>query len=327
MAAILLIILTKLNDTYQNTDKQKENLVKIIRILLLTLCTITLSITALENTIFTPKNTIIATDLDDTLIKHPYYQKIYLLLGGIWQNPLNSYNWLTAIFNIKNYHIDALQGKEESATTGLTFQCLFYACQDETFIPYIPWIRETIENSYYYIEGTKEIYHYLKNTKGYTIVITTNGDRVSYDAIHKALNFDIVAQQAFVAHPKNNDPILDILKKVAQKNTTPPEYKQLLNQALTVQPSNIIHHVPSAKPYQKYFEYIIDTLGQEKNIIFIDDKQKNIDGFNNVPNNSNAQRHGILFTNAQKLANELIKLGILSETEDKTLLNKIYKRG
>lgn len=101
MAAILLIILTKLNETYQNTDKQKENLVKIIRILLLTLCTITLSITALENTIFTPKNTIIATDLDDTLIKHPYYQKIYLLLGGIWQNPLNSYNWLTAIFNIK----------------------------------------------------------------------------------------------------------------------------------------------------------------------------------------------------------------------------------
>jgi hypothetical protein len=303
--------------------------------LLLLLCAITLAMTASENKSLDPESTVIAADIDGCIIQPSYYQKINFVLNGIWKDPLNSYQWLQSLSNIKARRarqadekkraLNANDAENENPISGVTFEFLNHACEDETLMPYLPLIIETIENSREYIEDTKTILQYLKEQKNYEVVGATNKDRVSYDIADKKLNLGNIIEKAFVSHPNNDNPALDRFKEVGSRENVAPEFKQLLNQVLNAQPSHKIHHVPSAKPHQD-FDYMINTLGTEKNVIFIDDKKENIDGFNNTPNNSKAQRHGIHFTSAQTLADEFVKLGILSETDDKTLLDKIYKR-
>jgi hypothetical protein len=101
------------------------------------------------------------------------------------------------------------------------------------------------------------------------------------------------------------------------------DYKELAYQALEAKPTNTIFHATSAKPDIAYFQYMEKIINGNKNLIFVDDQKANIEGFNTLQKNTTALRYGIHFTDPIQLADELIKLGILSPIEDRKLLDDI----
>ena len=117
------------------------------------------------------------------------------------------------------------------------------------------------------------------------------------------------------------------IKEFADLPTTPADYKKLAYASLTAQPTNIIFHAPSKKPELPYFQYMAKTVGKNKNQIFIDDQSANAQGFNKLQKTTTKLRYGIYFKNPSQLAEEFIKLGILSEMYDKELVDEIRYPG
>lgn len=283
----------------------------------------------------TSENTILIFDIDEVVIKESFWIKPKLLLGGIYQNPFNAINYIYAFLNLKSAitpdaHnvIKALFDDYDNPINGITFILLYQGMRDPLLTQYVAWILETMEYSRSFIDGTHEIMSYLKE-KGYTIVFATNKDHVSYDMTVQVFGekFTNLATKTFVAQPGNTPATLAQLKEFANQPTTNQSYKQLTYRALTIQPTETVVHVPSTKPNIEYFQYIENIVGVDKNIMFIDDQAKNVNGFNKLQETSLALRYGIQFENAKQLAAELIKLGILSVEDDKEFLVKkgMYK--
>lgn len=271
---------------------------------------------------FTPANTIISSDLDGVLISTPSsWTLVKLIYDGITYNPFNGLTYLSAM-----YHAGKTYPKD---VNGLTFLLLFQGMRDNNLLPYVDVMLNTIESSRRFITGTEKIYRYLKDKKGYTIVFATNNDRIAYEISAQSLGQDLtsLAEYVFVAQPGNSDKTISQLQTFADQPTTPENYKKLLSTALTIKPTDIILHAPDRKPDGAYYDYIEEFLGANKNIIFIDDKKENVDGFCNRPNKTNIYRYGIQFKNPEQLADEFIGLGILSETDDQELLNEIRYPG
>lgn len=285
--------------------------------------------------LLSPTNTVFAFDLDDVVLQKSFSHKGKLVLGGILQNIFTAPDYIGALMNIrKKYQRNSAGVKEDlsdehgNPINGLTFQFLYHGMRDQRLTPYVSWIVNTMEHSRAFIEGTKKIIEYLKK-KNYTIVFATNKDRVSYDITTQALGneFTTLSTKVFVAHPGNNITTINALKTFAELPTTCQSYKDLEYKARTIQPTEIIFHAPSRKPDLAYFQFMQDIIGTNKNIIFVDDKQENVDGFNELQASTSALRHGIQFDNPLQLAKELIKLGILSKTDDKELLNELRYPG
>jgi hypothetical protein len=280
----------------------------------------------------TPQNTEINFDIDAVLIE----QKNYILypkiiLTGIWQNPLNTINYISALMNLKSaytkdeYGNERMYDQNDNKINSLTFQFLYHGIRDPRLTPYIANIVKNTENSNWYIPGTIKICKYLKYNKGYTINFATNKDRVSYEltAQNFGNEFASIPTKVFVAHPGNNQAFLHQIKEFADRPTTPMDYKELAYQALEAKPTNTIFHATSAKPDIAYFQYMEKIINGNKNLIFVDDQKANIEGFNTLQKNTTALRYGIHFTDPIQLADELIKLGILSPIEDRKLLDDI----
>jgi len=293
-------------------------------------CSATLPIESL-----TPENTVFSFDIDDVIIQKSFWHKGKLVVGGILQNIFGATDYIRALLNVKNsYKRDSNGVKEDlcdkhgNEIGGLTFHFLYLGMRDPRLTPYVAWIIETVEHSLCFIDGTKKIIAYLK-AKGYTIVFATNKDRVSYDMTAEALGneFTHIAAKVFVAHPGNSETILAQLKEFAELPTTPVSYKQLEYKTRTAQPTTTILHAPDRKPALPYFQYMENTVGADKHIIFIDDKIENVNGFDKLQEATTALRHGICFKNAMQLAEELIKIGILSEIDDKKFLDELRYPG
>lgn len=267
----------------------------------------------------TPDNTIIISDIDDVLIKKSFF--------------------LTSIAYLKNFVGDykkdaddikkALIDKKGDSINGLTFHLLYHGMRKSYLTPYTAWMVEHLETSRRFIDGTEKIYRYLK-AKGYTIVFATNKDRISYDLTAQALGneFTSLPSKIFVAHPSNSPELIAQLQTFADRVTTPRSYKELLKKALNIEPTEMILHAPGKKPDQKYYDYVEQHLDSTKNMIFIDDKAINVEGFvDTLRNQFSAERIGIVFKNAQQLAQEFVNLGILSEIDDANLLEEIRYPG
>ncbi len=269
--------------------------------------------------IFTPANTIIVTDLDDVLIEKSFFLRIMAKLKHV----AGDYKKDTKKANKK------LNIKKDNSIGGITFNLLYHGMRKSYLTPYAAFMAEKLEKSHNYIDGTEKIYRYLKDVKGYPIVIATNKDRVSYDITAQTLGNKLtgLASTVFVAHPGTNPELIAELKAFADLPTTAASYKNFLNKALTIEPTERILHAPSSKPDPAYYNYVEQNLEKDKNIIFIDDKKRNIDGFKNVQQTTSAERVGILFKKPEQLAQEFVNLGILSETEDAQLLEDIRYPG
>jgi hypothetical protein len=116
-----------------------------------------------------------------------------------------------------------------------------------------------------------------------------------------------------------------MLQDFANKPTIPKKYKDMVYKAINIQPTKKIIHVPSKKPHREYFDYVIEDIGPDRDMIFIDDNQKNVDTFNALQKDSFYLRRGIVYQkkNPEQFIQELIKLNLVSEVEDKRLLNDI----
>ena len=286
-----------------------------------------------------PDTTFFAFDIDDVLVESSMFHKFNLVVGGILYQPLNSYNWIMSLLQIKNSykkdangHREDLYDEDGNAINGLTFHFLYHGMRDKNIAPYVPWIINILEYSRTPIAGTVEICNYLKKEKGYMIVFATNKDRISYDAFAQTSGKSIthLPEKVFVAQPGNHPNLIKKIRDFAKQDQVPTNYKQLLYKTITVQPTEHIRHVPSTKPQATYYEYVHKTMKKEnnkKNMIFIDDKQNNIDGVREygkqVADNSNVA--GITFKNPHQLVQALIQLNILSTTYDKEFISKMDK--
>jgi FMN phosphatase YigB (HAD superfamily) len=212
---------------------------------------------------------------------------------------------------------------------GFTFHLLFHGMRDNNLTPYVQLVLDAVESSRCFIKDTKKIYDYLRYKKGYSIVLATNNDHVAYEISAKALGeeFTRLADYVFVAQPGNSSAFLSRLQDFAMQPATPQTYKNLLYKVLTIQPTKNIIHTPGKKPEYEYYHFIEQQFNPQKNIIFIDDQQENVDGFNVLQKNNIALRYGIQFKSPQQLIEDFIKLGILSEVQDKQFLEEIRCSG
>src|SRR5690606_192292 len=135
----------------------------------------------------------------------------------------------------------------------------------------VPFLK-SIENIRYLDQNIIKLIKHLKS-QGYTIVFATNKDRSSYDrsAQHYGTALTDLADKVFVAHPGNNETFLKKLKTFIEnnKNTLPQSYVKLAEKTLEAQPTNIIYHAPTHKPNASYYNYVFDTVGRDKNVVFI----------------------------------------------------------
>ena len=282
--------------------------------------------------ILTPQNTEIIFDVDEVLIEKMGYgiYQTKLAIGGFLRNPFNAINFISAMFNLKNAFVKNSNGTTTmrddngNKVNGLTFQFMYQGIRDPHFTPYVAWFCETIETTRWLIHGTIQIANYLKE-KGYSINFATNKDHVSYISTVHGFGDTLtsIPTKVFIAHPGNNAGFLAQIKEFAARPTTPADYKKLAYQSLQAQPTDKIFHAPGRKPELIYFQYVEKIIGPEKNLIFIDDQKPNSDAFNTLQKHTTALRDGINFKNPIQLADELIKIGILSETNDKKLLDDI----
>jgi hypothetical protein len=282
-----------------------------------------------------PKATLLF-DVDDVIIQKSPTYKIGLVLGGIYQNPLNSHNYLNALSRIRSrYTYDAdgvrenLCDAHDNPINGLESHFLYHGAQDNGALsPYVPWIVQYLESSNRYIDGTRKIILRLIE-KGHPIAIGTNKGRISFDLTEQAFgpDFSKLATHKFVAHPGIHPATVKDLQAFAEQNHVPACYKEFLQKTLTVQPTDTIHHVPTPKPDINYYRYACNIIGSDKDIFFIDDKLSNVTSYNTLQNETSFVRQGIQFNNPIQLASDLVKIGILSETEDRALLEDVRYPG
>jgi hypothetical protein len=264
---------------------------------------------------FNPSNTIIISDINEVLVDS---SELILNVGRQLKK--------IADYFVKNSETSAKESSRDDRPNGTTFNLLYQAMRRPYIIPYIPWILNHRKKVHHFITGTEKIYHYLKYTKGYTFVFATNQDHLSYNMMPLILGklFTCLPDKVFVAQPGNSPEIIAMLQTFANAPTTPANYKQLLEQALTIKPTEIVLHAPRKKPEAAYFQYVEEHLDKNKNMIFIDDMINNVIAFEKaLQNNAPAKRIGLHFKDPKQLAEEFIKLGILSEIDDKELLDEI----
>jgi FMN phosphatase YigB (HAD superfamily) len=282
----------------------------------------------------TPENTVVIFDIDDVIIKKSPWLKPKIFVSGLSLNPFTSINYIRALSHLKDANTRDAHGIKKAffddygnPINGLTFHLLYQGMRDPLFAPYVAQIVKTIEQSRCFIDDTRDIINYLKE-KGYEIVFATNKDRISYNIAAKALGdeFTKLPDKVFVAQPGNANITINQIKEFAKKSKD-KSYKKLAYKACTIQPTKTIFHAPSAKPDIAYFQYVENNIGPDKNMIFIDDKKINVNGFNMLQETTATLRHGIAFKNGKQLITDLINIGILSIVDDKDFLIKkgMYK--
>src|SRR5579872_651224 len=242
------------------------------------------------------------------------------------------------VWNMKTFFLNLLAQlksdesfeKKQSGLDNLTLKILDYGRLYPLFAAYTPWLIEYIGKARYINQPIHDLYKQLKE-EGYHIMIATNKDHLLYDLSIDALGDEIpnIANKVFVSEPSNNEAAVAQLQAFADKPTTPANFRNMLNKVLTIQETETIIHVTSKKPNLDYFKYIIEQIGPDNDMIFIDDIKENVDAFNALQKDSSYLRRGIVYdqSNLQQFTQELTQLGLVSEMRYKKLLDDIAYPG
>jgi hypothetical protein len=189
-----------------------------------------------------------------------------------------------------------------NAVNGLTAQMITLGMQHPESARFIAPLLDIIESSRKLDKNVVEI---IKMTE-LPIVWSTNMDSLTYQKTAKRHGLDTIAIAAIVT----KQPLSPEVLAFVQRANTPASYRSLVDRYHNDKETNTIFHAPGQKPNPEYFEYVKKVVGN-KNTCFIDNKPKNIAGFNKaLPSTETTQHIGIHFKNAEQLINELIKLGI-----------------
>jgi hypothetical protein len=258
------------------------------------------------------KKPIIITDFDEVWVEKPY-----------WLETLAHLQFLLKDTKNKN------APKKTARLATVTLQLLDYGRRHPRLALFVPTLIRMVGKSRNIIDGTHCIYRYLKEQKGYTIVIATNRDRISYDLTMEKLGKKImpIITKAFVFEGVSDQDAIAQLKSFAFTTTPINDYQMMLKRVLNVKPTDTIIHIPTAKPNVSYFNVVVNNLGADHDMIFIDDMLDNVISFKSLQQQTKALRHGIQFLNPQQLAQELVKCGILSEADDREFLQEINYPG
>jgi len=265
----------------------------------------------------TPENTFFISDFDEVWINKT---------SGL--NALAQLQFMETLFKSKKSSPQPTEQKVRKFGN-LPLRLLDYGRRYPTFASYIPGLIEYVGKSRCVNQPIDNLYKHLKK-EGYPIIIATNKDHMLYDLAIEALGNEIpnMVDKVFVAEPASNEDAIAQLQAFADKPTTPTNYKNMLNKALALKATEKIIHVPSKKPDKEYFKYVTEKIDPNNtlNIIYIDDKQENIDAINALQNH---RYIGIVYdqNNPSQFTQELIKLGIVSEMNNKKLLDDIRYPG
>jgi len=291
---------------------------------LLFLTTIFCYVTLATEQPMTPENTIFLTDYDDVLLN-----KSFSL------NALAQLQFIETLFKSKKsspqpYSAEATKGRPTEQKVrkfgNLPLRLLDYGRRYPIFASSTPGLINYIGKSRRINEPIYNLYKHL----GYPIMIATNKDHMLYDLSIEILGNKIpnMVDKVFVAEPPSDENALAQLQAFADKPKTPENYKKMLNKALSLHSTNSVIHVPSKKPDPEYFKYVTEKIDPNNNIniIYVDDKQENIDAINAL---QKKQYRGILYdpNNPTAFTQELLKLGVVSEMRDKKLLDDIRYPG
>lgn len=281
---------------------------KILKSLLLTgiLCSATL----IQSIALTPENSVIACDIDQVVLDLPRsqwpviaYKSVKLIHNTQDMVDLPKTLWhMYKEFTQKTNGVRGIHDEQGNKVDGLTAQMITLGMHHQESTRFIAPIMEIIEQSRQLNHNVVKV---IKDTN-LPIVWATNKDSLSYQKAAKKHGLSTIAPKAVVTkYPLSNGVL-----KYAQRADTPANYRQLVEQYDNDKETETIIYAPGQKPDLEYFERVAKVVGPEKNIIFIDDKKKNVAGFNQLPNSDNAQRIGIQFKNAAQLKSELNKLGL-----------------
>lgn len=281
---------------------------KILQSVLLTgiLCSTAL----IQSIALTPENTVIAHDIDGVILNLPKsqwpviaYKSVKLIHNKEDMVDLPKTLWyMYKGFTQKTNGVKGIRDEHGNKVEGLTAQMITLGMHHKEATRFVAPILEIIEDSR---QLDHNVIKTIKNTN-LPIVWATNKDSLTYQRAAKKHGLDAIANKAIVTkYPLSNGVL-----KYAQRADTPANYRQLVEQYDNDKETETIIHAPSQKPDLEYFERMAAVVGPEKNIIFLDDKKKNIAGYNQLPSSDTAQRIGIHFKNVAQLKNELNKLGL-----------------
>ncbi len=263
---------------------------------------------------------VIVTDFDDVWIKKSSF------LGALaYLKPLEN------LFKSKKTSEKASEPEKKVRKLGnLPLRLLDYGRRYPRLSSYIPGLIDYIGKSRCINRPVHHLYKHLKE-ENYHIVIATNKDHLLYDLCIETLGNEIprMVDTVFVAEPQSDANAIAQLQAFADQPTTPANYKNMAHKAINIKDTNNIVHVPSKKPDREYYEYVTQRIGNDRDMIFIDDNKENVDAFNALQKDSKHLRLGIQYdeNNLNQFAEDLKKAGLLSETNNQDLLNEIRYPG
>ncbi len=251
------------------------------------------------------KKPVIITDFDDVWIK----KSSFLGAFDSFKPRSNGSKSKTSSKKV------AQTSKKKVDTLGnLPLMLLDYGRRYPRLSSYTPGLIKYIGKSRRINKPIHNLYKYLK-AEDYSIVIATNKDHMLYDLAIQKLGNEIpnMVDKVFVAEPQSDATAIAQLQAFANKPKTSTRYKNMVHKAINIKETDNIVHVPSKKPAKEYYTYVIERIGEDNDMIFIDDKQNNVDAFNALQKDTQYLRLGIRYDkhNLKQFTKDLKKAGLI----------------
>jgi FMN phosphatase YigB (HAD superfamily) len=275
---------------------------------------------------------IIITDFDDVWIKKSSFLGALAYLQPL-ENLFKSKKSSKEIVEqpTEPYSAEATKGEKKERKLGnLPLRLLDYGRRYPRLAYYMPGLVNYIGKSRCINQPIDNLYKHLKQD-GYRLVIATNKDHMLYDLAIETLGNEIpnMVDMVFVAEPQSDANAIAQLQDFANKPTTPARYKNIVHKALNLKETNTIVHVLSKKPAKSFYDSVTQRIGEDNDMIFIDDNEENVAAFNALQKDTNHLRLGIVYNerNLNQFAEDIKKAGLVLETNDQDLLNEIRYPG
>lgn len=299
---------------------QKKRIIQFLGLLILTLFFFKYleTITTAErferpNIPFTPKNTEIHFDIDDTIVTKSY--------AKLWFDFIKEVDFKLHLLWPLIFDADAIS----QCAVGHPWNLFYQAIKKPELRPYVIPLLKIISQAHKPIPFAFEIIKRLKE-KGYRIVYATNKDHISYEYTAEFLKepFTSLPDKVIAYYPQQDHPIMQFFKSYVseKKNGIDLDFQTFIKKVYETSETNKIIHASLLKPAPQYTN-IQRKTSQDRYIIFFDDLKKNIDGVN-----CDGKAVGIQVFNRSSfsIVTPLIDLGILNKADpkDNALINGIY---
>lgn len=261
---------------------------------------------------FTPKNTEIHFDIDETIVTKSY--------ANLWFDFIKGVDFKVHLIWPLIFDADAIS----QCAVGHPWNLFYQATKRPELRPYIIPLLKIIAQAHKPIPFAFEIMTRLKE-KGYRIVYATNKDHISYEYAAEFLKepFTSLPDKVIVYYPQQNHPVMEFFKSyLSQPNPDPDtEFRAFIEKAYEKRETKNIVHSPLLKPNPQYTN-IQRKEAQDRYVIFFDDLQKNINGVK-----CDGKMVGVhVFKSGLSILEPLVDLGILDKEDpkDNTLINAVY---